>query len=185
MISAFLEFSMSEVPPRCQINLKLSKHEFDLVCDAAKRQQLAPMRFCIDLVLAACGSDTPLPPQPAATALVTAIRGIIDNLAEAITLTRQETAQAHEDLQAHLTKIRDDLTVAVLATLQETIAVRTIADNHAATVFTGDGEMKELRTVADTSKARLATKALAALLTPSPAPAPSSNIQPERNSSNA
>ena len=143
--------------PAPQINIRLEPEQFKLIGETAKLHNLTPVHFCRDAALRACNAPSP----PAANAIVSAMRDIIDNLAALISTVHKDNSQAHDDLQAQLTWTYDEMRLALLATLQETLALRTIADNHAATVFTAEDEMKQLRMLADTTKARLASKTLA------------------------
>ena len=149
---------MADPPRTAQINLKLSREHYATICAAAARHHVAPMRYCIDLLLSApetrATESGQTPPEPA---------GFGDVPSELAALRNQVA-----DLQSAVAQLGTRLAgvstqTGLIATLEQVLGVRTILHNLARETFTGEGEMAELRALADDSTPELASEILAAV----------------------
>ena len=176
---------MADAPRTAQINLKLSGKDFGLICEAASRHHVKPMRYCIDLVLASAQTLSPLAGDtPRTPALHTDVPTRIEALHTMVEGLQSRLAE----LAVHVTTFGSHTQSTALATLEQVVAVRTVLQNFAAATFKGEGEMDELRAFANTSAPEMAADILNALARRPDLPATLDTplaTKPERTNANA
>jgi hypothetical protein len=142
-----------------QINVRFDREQFHRIDAIARTHHLSAIQFCRELILKACATDqTGQPTAVRETPPLKTSQAIADLTAKLDEITR---------LQLGLIERLDTTTrrceTNSLATLEQVLAVRLILQNLAAATFTGQGEMAELRALANDSAPQLASEILADL----------------------